>query len=95
MPPDERRAIKSGRSAKKSCWEFFSQHFNTFYIFAHKEETSLVNARTHNQVHQRETPSTIYKYSNVDDDIEEDVDEDIEEDADVDEDVGMSDLVET
>ena len=91
MPPDERKAIKSGRSAK-ILLGIFSQHSITFYNFCcHKEETSLVNARTHNQVHQRETTSTIYKYSNVDEDIEED----IEEDGDVDEDVGMSDLVET
>ena len=91
MPPDERKAIKSGRSAKNLAGNLFLSILTHYIIFAHKEETSLVNARTHNQVHQRETTSTIYKYSNVDEDIEED----IEEDGDVDEDVGMSDLVET
>ena len=95
MPPDEKKAIKSGRSAKNLAGNFFLSILTHSIFFAHKEETSLVNARTHNQVHQRETPSTIYKHSNVNDDIDEDVDEDIEEDVDVDEDVGMSDLVET
>ena len=67
----------------------------------------MTTVNAHSQGHHRETPSTISKPSNVDDDIGEDVDEDADEDADengdedggqdadVDEDVGMSDLVET
>ena len=67
----------------------------------------MTTVNAHSQGHRRETPSTIYKPCNVDDDIGEDDDKDADEDgdengdedggydADVDEDVGMSDLVET